>query len=217
MEKRLIDFSFMASLKCNLSCEHCMYESSPSNNARLNLKQTEKFISTINFDKINSCGFYGGEISCDYELYQSIIDMLPKDSIKFTITNGSWSNNEAATKRFADFAQKNNLQVFISSTKFQKLFQHSDRLKKIISKYDFIIKDDDYVIPMGRAKKEDWSCSKKCLFYKVPMRLTLNPYGQIMFCNCDGVYPLVGTYNDKFETIVNNALSLNKFCPKLKN
>jgi len=215
-KEKLVDFSFMPSLKCTLACPHCMYEASPNNKVVLDIKKTKRFISTIDFDKINAMGFYGGEISADYGRYQRFIDLVPKNVIKFTITNGTWSTSESGVRKFIDFVQKNKLQVFISTTKFHKPFQNSKILNKLTKKYNFVLKGEDHIIPMGRAKKDKWTCSKKCLTYTCPMRLTLNPYGDVMFCNCDGVYPIVGTYNDDFNEVVKNGLNIRNFCEKLK-
>lgn len=214
-KEKLVDFSFMPSLKCTLACAHCMYEAAPENKTILDIEKTKKFIKTIDFDKINAMGFYGGEISADYEKYQSFIDLIPKKVIKFTITNGSWSTNKKETKKFIAFVQKNKLQVFISSTKFHKSFQNSKILKELAKKYNFTLKNEDEIIPMGRAKKKKWTCSKKCSTYTCPMRLTLNSKGEIMFCNCDGVYPIVGTYNNGFDKVVKNGFKIKKFCKKL--
>lgn len=215
-KQKLVDLSFMPSLKCNLSCPYCMYEASPENKAVLDLKRTKKFIATINFNKINATGFYGGEISSDYATYQRVIDLIPKNVVKFTITNGTWSKNSKACKKFIDFVKRNRLQVFISTTKFHRPFQKVELLKELALKHGFILKGEDQIIPMGRAWKADWTCSKKCLTYTCPMRLTLNPYGDIMFCNCDGVYPIVGTCDDDFDTAVANGLRIKDFCGKLK-
>jgi hypothetical protein len=215
-DEKLVDFSFMPSLKCNLLCPFCMYKASPDSKIILDIKKTINFISTIDFNKINAVGFYGGEISTDYEGYQKFIDLVPQNIVKFTITNGTWSINERETKKFIDFALKNKLQVFVSATKFHKLFQNEKLLKKVAKKYKFVLKSEDRIIPMGRAKKKNWTCSKKCLNYACPMRLTLNPYGEIMFCNCDGVYPVVGSYNDNFKTVVQNGLNIKDFCKKLQ-
>ena len=214
-EQKLVDFSFMPSLRCNLACPYCMYEASSQNDIILDLRKTKKFISTIDFDKINAVGFYGGEISCDYERYQKIIDLIPQKVTKFTITNGTWSINKEVCRKFINSIKRSKLQVFISTTKFQSAFQDIELLKKIALKYKFTLKGEDEIILMGRAKRTNWICSKKCLIYTYPMRLTLNPYGKIMFCNCDGVYPIVGTYNDNFNTVVKNGLNIKDFCPKL--
>lgn len=204
----------MPSLKCNLSCKHCMYEASPKNKAILDLEKTKRFISTIDFDKINAMGFYGGEISCDYENYQKVISLVPEEAIKFTITNGTWSVNNRDCKMFTDFVKKNNLQVFISTTKFHDPYVNMEVLEELSRRCSFKLKGEDHVIPMGRAKKQNWSCTKKCLTYTCPMRLTLNPYGKVMFCNCEGIYPIVGTYEDSFSQIVENGLMIEKFCSK---
>lgn len=215
-KQKLVDLSFMPSLKCNLSCPCCMYEASSENKAVLDLKKTRKFIATINFNKINAVGFYGGEISSDYATYQKVIDLVPKNIVKFTITNGTWSKNSEACKKFIDFVKKSRLQVFISRTKFHRPFQNVELLKELAQKHSFILKEEDQIIPMGRAQKTNWTCSKRCLTYTCPMRLTLNPYGDIMFCNCDGVYPIVGTYGDDFDTVVENGLRIEGFCVQLK-
>ncbi len=215
-KEKLVDFSFMPSLKCTLACAHCMYEASPDNKGVLDLEKTKKFISTIDFDKINAMGFYGGELAADYDKYQKAIDLVPKNVVKFTITNGTWSTDQKKRKKFIDFVKKNKLQVFISTTKFHRPFQNNEVLKEVAEKYSFILKGEDHIIPMGRASKDECICSKKCLNYDCPMRLTLRPDGDIMFCNCDGVYPIVGTYNDDFNIVVKNGLNIKEFCEKLK-
>ena len=190
--QRLVDFSFMPSLKCNLSCAHCMYDASPENGAVLDAAKTAGFISTIDFDKINSMGFYGGEISCDYAAYQRIIDMLPKEVVKFTITNGTWFACPDKMRDFLDFRMKNRMQVFISDTKFTDLIRTGKYWRGLLEKH-FKLKGRRQSYPYGQSlyqNKED--CSAKCIGYTNPMRLTLNPFGKVMFCNCDGIYPVVG-------------------------
>ncbi|MDD5289792.1 MAG: hypothetical protein PHT40_01155 [Patescibacteria group bacterium] len=215
-KEKLVDFSFMPSLKCTLACAHCMYEAAPENKIVLDIEKTKKFITTIDFSKINAMGFYGGEISTDYKRYQSFIDLIPKNVIKFTITNGAWSTNKKKIKEFITFVRKNKLQVFISKTKFHKPFQNSAVLRELAKKYNFTLKDEDQIIPMGRARKKKWTCSKKCLTYAGPTRLTLNPRGEIMFCNCDGVYPIIGTANENFSMVVERGLNIKNFCEKLR-
>ncbi|MBU2523286.1 MAG: hypothetical protein KKE23_03285 [Nanoarchaeota archaeon] len=215
-EKKLVDFSFIPSLKCNLSCKHCMYNSSPYNPGVLNLEKTKKFVSTIDYSKINAMGFYGGEISYDYEAYQRIIDLVQKKAIKFTITNGTWSVDERETQKFIDFINKNELKVFISDTKFHRPFQNESLLKRIAVEQGFSIKEEDDIIPMGRASKNDWGCSEKCGKYFLPMRLTLNTKGEIMFLNCDGRYPVIGNYNENFDHILSKGLKAREYCEKRK-
>jgi hypothetical protein len=222
-KQKLVDFSFMPSLKCNLSCPHCMYKASPNNTATLDLEKTAGFISTINFSKINAFGFYGGEISSDYKNYQKTINLTPENIVRFTITNGAWSVDKSASKQFIDFTKKNNLKVFVSTSKFHRPFQNSKLLHKISQEQDFILKGEDKIIPMGRAKTSEKTttittptttpyCSQKCKTYTSPIRLTLHTSGDIMFCNCDGVYPIVGTYEDNFKKTLKNSLAITDFC-----
>jgi hypothetical protein len=213
-KQRLVDFSFMPSLKCNLSCPHCMYRASPKNDACLDADRTAGFISTIDFGKINAVGFYGGEISCDYRAYQRIVDMIPREVVKFTITNGTWTIGGGKIRAFLDFAGRNNLQVFVSDTEFHRPFQNRSVLETLAREGALKLKSDDHVIPMGRAHRAEWNCSAKCLGYKNPMRLTLNPSGEIMFCNCDGIYPVVGSYEQSFGEAVENAANIGKFCKR---
>lgn len=206
-EQRLVDFSFIPSLKCNLSCQHCMYDASSSNPKALDMDKTGRFISTIDYSKINAMGFYGGEISCDYERYRRVIDLIPEGVIKFTITNGTWSRDRDEAQKFIDFVKQNGLRVFISNTRFHRPFQDASLLEKIAREQGFAIKEEDDIIPMGRAGKDLWKCSEKCRRYSLPMRLTLNPDGKVMFLNCDGRYPVIGTYDETFSSILDR-------CPK---
>lgn len=204
--ERSIDFSFMPSLRCNLSCSHCMYEASPQSSEVLDITKAEKFFSTIGLDKINAFGFYGGEISCDYDQYQRVIDITPENIARFTITNGTWSRNEQDTRNFVEFAERNKLVVFVSTSRFHRPFQNKKRLEET----GFILKGEDHIIPMGRSRKDKYECSRKCTNYDGPMRLTMKPSGDIIFCNCDGIYPIVGTYEERFDEVLEKAIEISK-------
>jgi len=213
--EKAVDFSFMPSLKCSLACAHCMYEASPTNTEVLDIEKAKSFINTIDFQMINSFGFYGGEISVDYDRYQALIDLVPDNIPRFTITNGVWSRDKKATDKFIEFAQKNKLRVFISQTGFHVPFQNEEILEKLAEEHGYILKGDDDIIPMGRASLKEWDCGKKCLSYQGPMRLTMKPDGSIMFCNCDGVYPIIGQWSDGFAKVFKDGKDIRWHCPKL--
>ena len=84
-----VDFSFMPSLQCDLSCAHCMYNSSPFNKAELDFDQTARFVETIDWRLINSCGFYGGEPGINTPMYERFMELVPSAIPKFTITDGT--------------------------------------------------------------------------------------------------------------------------------
>ena len=213
-----IDFSFMPSLQCDLSCAHCMYNSSPLNKAELDFERTARFAETVGWRLINSCGFYGGEPGINIPMYERFMGLVPGGIQKFTITDGTWSRTPGRTRKFMDFAKNNDLQVFISSTEHHTPYQDRDRLE-LVCRDDsrFVIKDsDEDRIPMGRLATEKWSCSFRCEWDKRPKRFALKPDGTIIFQTCDGVYPMVGTYNNTFETLMKDYAGHVARCVKMR-
>jgi hypothetical protein len=211
--KHKFDFSIIPSLECNLECPFCMYNSGPSMLQELDIIKTKKFLDTVDWTMINSFGFYGGEPSINLPLYQNFMDLIPSDIPKFIITNGSWSNEVINCLQFLNFAHKNKLHVVISGTSYHKLFQNKELLKdfKELCTDAFTLKGGDTIIPMGRASKENWECTNKCVRYDCATRVGLFPGGSIVFQNCDGVYPHVQTYEEPFNVItLNIEKTINK-------
>lgn len=194
-----------------------MYSSGPDKKDTLDFEKTAKFIKTIDWSMINQIGFYGGEVSINLDLYKNFIDSLPdeaKQKRKFTITNGVWSDDLDKTYDFMNFCIDYDLYLIISGTPFHKQFQDIERLEFLKETFPTCIrlKGDDIIHPMGRASIENWSCTKKCMTYEVPTRLGLFPNGDILFQNCDGVYPVVQTYNETFVGITKRINKLKGAC-----
>jgi len=213
----IIDFSFIPSLKCNIECPFCMYNSGPNNKMELDFEQTIKFTSTIKWPLINSIGFYGGEPSINIGLYQKFIDLIPKDIPKFIISNGSWSTELYKTLDFLNFLKINNFHLVISGTPYHKKFQNERRLLILKDLYpkNITLKGDDIIQPMGRAYFSDWKCTKKCEHMENnPIRLGLFPDGNILFQNCNGQYPIVQTYFDSFVDIIEKVNIIKNECVK---
>jgi hypothetical protein len=210
----IIDFSFIPSLECNISCPFCMYNADPDNKLELNLEQTTIFTSTINWSLINSVGFYGGEPSINISLYQKFIDLVPIDIPKFIISNGVWSKELYQTIDFLNFLKINRLHLVVSGTPYHKKFQNVRRLEiiKDLHPEAVTLKGDDKIHPMGRAYIKNWSCSKKCQDLTKPIRLGLFPNGDILFQNCDGVYPIVQTYFESFVDIIEKVNIIKSEC-----
>jgi hypothetical protein len=200
-----VDFSIIPSLRCNLRCPFCMYDCSPDNNTELNYVKTEEFISTIDWGKISSWGFYGGEPSIDTPNYDRFMNLIPKDISKFIITNGSWSSSAHAHLDWWEFVNKrvsehgDKLRIVISGTPEHKRFQRGSLIESIGKWEGITLKEDDDIHPMGRAKRDNWTCSKKCLTHPQPIRLGIFPTGDIILQNCDGVYPVISNYESSFE------------------
>ena len=200
-----IDFSFVLSFECNLTCSHCMYICGPSRVEVIDLRKTSEFIKTIQWDQINSIGLYGGEISINLGLYDWLLQQVPRPTQKFCITNGTWSKSYAHTELFVEFVKHHYTSTFISSTRWHKQHQNRDVLMSLIRREDlFRFKEDDTLRPlnpMGRSYDPNWKCTCRCLNYDEKTRWALFPNGKIVFQNCDGVFPAISDFTKPFSKI----------------
>lgn len=210
--KNKIDLSFIPSYLCNLKCNFCMYSCSKDNKNTMDLDKTKKFIDSIDWDWINSIGFYGGEMFLFPDILGKIIDYLPKEIDKWCITNGSWSRTLNSTEIFLDFIGKHNLRCYVSSTPSHKKYQSEQWLNYAIKEGVELKKDDTQgrLLPMGRNKCKFWDCSEKCKRIEGAARYALTPTGNIIFQSCDGVYPIVGVDYPDFHLIKKHYLSSHK-------
>lgn len=211
----MIDCSFIPSYECNLKCWFCMYNCGSNQKSTLDIEKTKYFISKINFSKINQFGFYGGEISINLDLYQKFIDLVPTHFPKFTITNGTWSRNLIDKEKFINFITTNKIYTKVSCTPEHIKHQNQKVLKEVCKEYKNIkIKENDdtksKLLPMGRLSNRPFSCSFKCtkLSSNQPFRIALEPDGSVIFQNCDGIYPTVGSYKNSLEEIEKNIYEL---------
>lgn len=206
-----IDLSFVLSLKCNLECFFCMYDCSPLQKDTIDFNLLEKFIKTIDFNRINNIGYFGGEISILLKEYKKLTKLLPKNFPKFCITNGSWSLNEKSTNEFLNFILNDNfIYVKISSTKEHIRKQNIKVIENIISKYNnFYIKKDDLTSklnPMGKLEYQSNNCSKICLNENVIKRYTIMPNNDIIYQICDGKNPIISNINNNFESLLKSQI-----------
>lgn len=221
---RKVDLSIIPSYHCNLTCWFCMYACSPQRTKFLDLGWLKAYLDTVEWNEVNSIGFYGGEISQWLDECQKYIDLIPREIPRFCITNGSWSLDLGRTERFIDFVFKNRLWVKISRTPEHTKHQNTQMLKMLSECTDgmFHIKERDdtegTLNPMGRLAKEKWKCTKKCLRHEELQRLgdmksgfklknypydryAIEPDGQIIYQNCDGVYPVVSHVTMPFSQL----------------
>lgn len=210
--REVYDLSFMYSKECDLECPFCMYDSSPRVKDQIDLPKLRNFIESIDNDLINSYGLYGGEPTILADRYSKIIEMLPRDKPKFVITNGTWSKTEPATTAFLNWCSKYKLTAFVSGTPYHQKFQNKELIKALSAQYGFIIlkKPDNNFLPMGKLKHLPAACSHLCMRNKKPVRIAVEPDGAIIFQTCDGVYPEIGTFEDKFRDIHERILQYSK-------
>lgn len=195
----------MYSKHCDLECPFCMYNSSPQVRDTLDLVQLKRFIKTIDFNLINSFGFYGGEPSLFMKENTKIMDMMPMrfGIPKFVITNGTWSKSLEATQNFIQWMLNHRLTVYISQTTWHKQFQDAESLAFLskMSKHFILKEPDTQMLPMGRLAKTNPSCTERCQWDNRPTRIAVEPDGKVIFQTCDGVYPVVGHIENGFSRI----------------
>lgn len=202
------DLSMIPSLRCNITCSFCMYDCGPTSKERLDLDDTRAFLATVDWSKVAGCGFYGGEPSIEIPWYDKFVQLLPSDVDRFVITNGYWTaSTHRVRDRFLNWCMDRRLHLVISGTPEHQKAQHAG-VMGVLAKFEGVTaKGDDVIHPMGRARTDTWTCTKKCIWHKAAFRLGIFPTGDILLQNCDGVYPVVGhikthTFDQVFRAAV---------------
>jgi len=214
---RPIDFSFIPSFKCNIRCWFCMYDCGPDNKIRLDYQKTVNFAKQIDWSLINTVGFYGGEPSIEMEFYDKFIALVPEDTPRFVITNGTWSTDIKKTINFLEWCIRSKFHVLVSGTHEHVIHQDKKILKLVRDDYPDCIrlKEPDEIHAQGRAAGHKWvinDCNFTCQRTDRNMRLGLKPDGKIIFQNCHGEYLVVQTYDDPFAGIYDRAHKLFSNC-----
>lgn len=204
----------MPSLRCDLQCSFCMYDSKLYETEVLDLEKTSKFINQWNWSDINQVGFYGGEPSINLPLYQQFANLINYETSRFIITNGSWSTDTNKTMEFIRFVIENRMYLIVSGTKEHIPYQSRSVLHMLKSEFpkEIRLKGDDVIHSMGRAKDIVHPCNSFCQTDDRVMRLAIHPSGNIMYQNCHGDYPIVQTIEDKYDGIYERALKVAKKC-----
>lgn len=222
-DHRMYDLSFMVSKHCDLSCSFCMYSSGPKVNDLLDFQKLRSFLKTVRYGYINAFGIYGGEPWLFMKENSEILNYLPSHIPAFVITNGTWSKNIIDTTEFMLWAQKHDLQVFVSGTDQHIPFQDREMLARIASTNDrvHLKPPDTQILPMGYLFGQKVKCTVKCERTDKPTRLAVQPDGSIIYQTCDGVYPKIGYINETFDMIdrrVTNYLKdgFGSVCPYYK-
>ena len=200
--RQLFDVSFIASFKCDLACTFCMYSSGPDVDGELDPAIAQQFINTIDLDCVNAFGLYGGEPALFLPQNTAILHMLPRHKPKFVISNGTWSCSDEQTREFMGWADEWRLRVFVSSTPQHQRAQDRAVLRALAEADRIVLKPaETKFIPMGRLVHPNAQCTRLCDRDEKPTRIALQPDGMIMFQNCDGDYPAIGTAAEGFRTI----------------
>lgn len=199
-----IDLSIIPTFECNLKCSFCMYEGSPTNTQKLDKENFIRFIHTIDWTKIGSLGFYGGEPSINTQLYLWYILRIPATIPKFVISNGTWSQSIVKSFNFITWAEENGLKIYVSSNNEQKICQNKTILDLMQNEGLIIIKkSDETFYPMGRNFNPHFKCSHpKCKTDLKIHRIAIFPDSTIRYQSCNGIYPILGTTNNSMDEIL---------------
>lgn len=197
------DLSFIYSKQCNLSCSFCMYEGGPSKTEVLDIERLACWLGTVDMNRIASFGVYGGEPSINLAGFGACLDLVAHlGKPHFVITNGSWSLTKSGTAEFLSWCSKYRMHVVVSGTPEHREYQDRQVLEAWAEQYPnaFRLKPtEENFHAMGRlADKMPFSCSRKCMAWKRALRIGVQPDGTIIYQNCDGAYPVVGTIQEDF-------------------
>lgn len=220
------DLSFMFSKKCNLSCSFCHYESGPDVQDKLDFLKLADWLETVDINRIASFGIYGGEPSLFLTENAAIMTLL-RDYNKpcFVITNGTWSKSYFDMVAFLDFAARFKMHIVISGTPEHRKFQDRYVLEwlKIQQPEALTLKpEEENYHPMGRlAGKIPMNCKRKCMTWNKALRIAVQPDGTIIFQNCMGVFPVVGSISQPFDMLDDEIQKLRQHgfetaCPYYK-
>jgi hypothetical protein len=198
-----------------------MYDCSPENQTILDYEKTKQFLEGFDWTMINIFGFYGGEPSINTELYDKFIALIPKNTPKFVITNGTWSTSKDETDKFLEWCFKNQMWLIVSSTPEHIKHQRREFLEILSRNLNkevpgfMVLKDPDEIHAQGRARNYPdipKDCKLSCRRTDRNTRLGLKPDGNVVFQNCHGEYLTVQTYEQPFEGILERTQRMVAEC-----
>lgn len=203
---KMYDLSFMYTKRCDLSCPFCMYSSSPDTEGTINLDELKAWLDTVDMNRIASFGVYGGEVGVDLEGFGACFDLIAHiKRPQFVITNGTWSTDHDKTIAFLEFCKKYDCHCVVSGTPWHRRHQDRRMLRHLEKEFPgcFRLKPkEENFHAMGKLEgKMRFSCSQKCVSWDRAKRIAVQPDGTIIYQNCDGVYPVVGSLQDSFAEI----------------
>lgn len=226
-----VDLSIIPWLECDLECPHCQYSAGPNKKEKLYQPMLARFLISIDWNTINSIGFYGGEVFLNPSMFGSYIQLVEQAQkhcgIKKTkfkpmwcISNGTFTKATSTHYNTVVFTHKHNLTVHISTTPHHKKNQHEGRARSLITgSQAFRFKKDDTkkrLLPMGRNYTSDWYCTRRCQRLE-RLRLAIKPCGDVIYQKCDGVYPVIANIgNDRMTWTQMMYMLKSQFkCPQL--
>jgi hypothetical protein len=192
-----------------------MYSAGPDMHDQLDLDALRRFITTWDW-RVNSVGFYGGEVTLQLAAYKSICDMLPAGLQRWMFSNGTWS--AGPSERIHEVIQwtiDNRVSpIIVSGTRYHQPYQDwavLESLARTWPEHIWLKADEGHYLPMGRlAGLMPFSCKRRCETDARPMRIAVQPDGSVIFQTCDGRYPVIGDITAGFPELADRCTGVRE-------
>lgn len=141
-------------LKCTQSCSHCCFDCTPNSDVHMSIETSLKISKFIKNNGIYSLNIMGGEIFCNPNYKEILLNIIPVAQIVRIVSNGDWAANN---DDFASFLKQfNNVYVSISKDEFHHN-KYNEKAKEYLNKHNIRVFESDLneksenMVPIGRS------------------------------------------------------------------
>jgi YydG family peptide modification radical SAM enzyme len=141
--------------KCNASCDHCCFSSSPTATVRMEKDYIRELVSEFAQNKtIQVISFTGGEIFLDYKFLKELMEIIKPYEKQITlISNGFWGGSKQKVQEyFEDMKSLNVVALTISYDEYHSPFVKSTSIKRI---FEYSRKYPDIDVSLNMAVTKD--------------------------------------------------------------
>lgn len=141
--------------KCNASCEHCCFSSSPTSTVKMDKDYIRELVTEFAKNKtIQVISFTGGEIFLDYKFLKELLEVIKPYDKKITlISNGFWGGSKNKVQEyFDDMNSLNVVSLTISYDEYHSPFVKSSSIKRI---FEYRRKYPDINVSLNMAVTKD--------------------------------------------------------------
>jgi len=126
---------FLVTHKCNAECKHCIYQSSPRQDALIRLEDVRRDLINLKSNwPVGTVCFSGGEPLLYFELLTNLVREVKAQDITCAIlTNAFWGENQSIARKYVGGLKDAGLdQMHISVDAFHQEFVPIDAVKGVI-------------------------------------------------------------------------------------
>ncbi|MGY0656850.1 YydG family radical SAM peptide epimerase [Bacillus subtilis] len=121
--------------RCNASCDHCCFSSSPTSTTRMEKEYIRELVTEFAKNKtIQVISFTGGEVFLDYKFLKELMEIIKPYEKQITlISNGFWGMSKKKVQEyFHDMNSLNVIALTISYDEYHAPFVKSSSIKNIL-------------------------------------------------------------------------------------